>query len=181
MKLYYLFPWCWICLLWFGFLMVLGNLWSYSRIGEKWTSFEEWKCVGKQNGSGWMAIRSFVFFWTEISFLIRRMSAGQEYTLGNSHAITGPTVTQSPGKAKSHARFSWDDCAYTRAQLWLTLCDPMNCSLPGSSVCGISQLRIPEWVAVPSPRGSSWPRELTRVSCVSFITGNVYCWASGKA
>ena len=41
------------------------------------------------------------------------------------------------------------------AQLCLTLCDPMDCSLPGSSVHGILQARILEWVAMPSSRGSS--------------------------
>ena len=39
--------------------------------------------------------------------------------------------------------------------LCLILCDPMNCSLPGSSVHGILQARILEWVAVPSSKGSS--------------------------
>ena len=43
-------------------------------------------------------------------------------------------------------------------QLCPTLCDPMDCSLPGSSVHGILQARILEWVAMPSSRGSSWPR-----------------------
>ena len=43
------------------------------------------------------------------------------------------------------------------AQSCLTLCDPMDCSLPGSSVCGILQARILEWVAMPSSRGSSVP------------------------
>ena len=37
------------------------------------------------------------------------------------------------------------------AQSCLTLCDPMNCSLTSSSVHGIFQARIPEWVAFPSP------------------------------
>ena len=41
------------------------------------------------------------------------------------------------------------------------LCDPMGCSLPGSSVHGILQARILEWVAIPFSRGSSQPRELT--------------------
>ena len=40
-------------------------------------------------------------------------------------------------------------------QLCLTLCDPMNCSLPGSSVHGILQTRILEWVVMPFSRGSS--------------------------
>ena len=46
-------------------------------------------------------------------------------------------------------------------QSCLTLCDPMGCSLPGSSVIGISQARILEWVAISSLRGSSWPRDRT--------------------
>ena len=37
------------------------------------------------------------------------------------------------------------------AQSCLTVCDPMDCSLPGSSVLGIFQARILEWVAIPSP------------------------------
>jgi hypothetical protein len=41
------------------------------------------------------------------------------------------------------------------AQLCLTLYNPMNCSLPGSSVHGIFQARILEWVAIPFSRGSS--------------------------
>ena len=42
------------------------------------------------------------------------------------------------------------------AQSCLTLCDPMTYILPGSSVHGILQARILEWVAMPSSRGSSW-------------------------
>ena len=46
-------------------------------------------------------------------------------------------------------------------------CDIMDCSLPGSSVHGILQARILEWVAIPFSRGSSWPRDWTRVSCIA--------------
>ena len=42
-----------------------------------------------------------------------------------------------------------------------TLCDPMDCSLPGSYVQGIPQVRILEWVTMPSSRGSSWFRDWT--------------------
>ena len=45
-----------------------------------------------------------------------------------------------------------------------TLCDPRDCSLPGSSVHEIFQARILEWVAISFSRGSSWPRDRTRVS-----------------
>ena len=48
------------------------------------------------------------------------------------------------------------------------LCDPMNHSPPpGSSVCGILQATILEWVAMPSSRGSSWPRDQTHISYIS--------------
>ena len=43
----------------------------------------------------------------------------------------------------------------------------MDCSPPGSSVHGILQARILEWVAMPSSRGSSWPRDWTQVSCTA--------------
>ena len=52
-------------------------------------------------------------------------------------------------------------------QSCLTLCDPPDCGLPGSSVHGFLQARILEWVAVPSSRGSSRPRDRTCVSCIA--------------
>ena len=55
---------------------------------------------------------------------------------------------------------------------YLTLCNPMDYSPPGSSIHGISQARTLEWVATSSSRGSSWPRDWTYVSCVSCIAGD---------
>ena len=52
-------------------------------------------------------------------------------------------------------------------QLCLTLWDPLDYSPPGSSVHGILQARILEWVAMPFSRGSSWPRDQTQVSCIA--------------
>ena len=46
-----------------------------------------------------------------------------------------------------------------------TLCNPVDCSPPGSSIHGILQARILEWTAIPFSRGSSWLRDQTRVSC----------------
>ena len=51
------------------------------------------------------------------------------------------------------------------------LCDPTDCSPPGSSAHGILQARILEWVASSSSRGSSWTRDWTHVSCISGIMG----------
>ena len=50
------------------------------------------------------------------------------------------------------------------AQSCPTLCNPMDCSPPGSSVHGIFQARILEWVAISFSRRSSWPRDWTQVS-----------------
>ena len=64
------------------------------------------------------------------------------------------------------------------AQSCPTLCDPLDCSPPGPSVHGILQVRIPEWIAIPFSRGSSWPRDQTLVFCIAdkFFT----IWAIGK-
>ena len=58
-------------------------------------------------------------------------------------------------------------------------CDPMDCSLPGSSIPGISQVRILEYVAISFSRGSFWPRDKTQVSCIAgiFFTD----WATREA
>ena len=71
---------------------------------------------------------------------------------------------------------TWCSCINIcmRAQLCLTLCDPMNCNLPCSSVRGILQPRILEWVAMPSSRGSSRLRNQAHISCLAgrfFTTG----------
>ena len=64
-------------------------------------------------------------------------------------------------------------------QLHPTLWDPMDCSPPGSSVHGISQARIREWVAIPFSRGSSQCREWI---WVSHIAGKFFpIWATGEA
>jgi len=59
------------------------------------------------------------------------------------------------------------------SQSYLTLCDPVDCSPPGSSVHGISQVRILEWVAISCSRRSSQPKNWTWVSCPSCIGGRI--------
>ena len=59
------------------------------------------------------------------------------------------------------------------------LCNPMDCSPPGSSVHGILQARILRWVAISFSRGSSQPRDRTQVSC---IAGRYFTiWATMEA
>ena len=59
-------------------------------------------------------------------------------------------------------------------QSCLTLCDPMECSLPDCSVHGILQARIPEWAAMHSFRGSSQPKDQTHISCRSCTAGGFF-------
>ena len=71
--------------------------------------------------------------------------------------------------------------AYSVAQSCPTLCDPLDCSPPGSSGHGISQAGILEWVAISCSRGSSRPRDQTHVSCVFCIADGFFTSeASGK-
>ena len=64
--------------------------------------------------------------------------------------------------------YGWIMCVHAKwLQLCLTSCDPMDCSLPGSSARGILQARILEWVSMPFSRRFSWPRDGTHVSCIS--------------
>ena len=64
------------------------------------------------------------------------------------------------------------------AQSCPTLCEPMDCSLPGSSVHGIFQAIVLEWIAISFSRGSSWPRDRTQVS---HIVGRRFTiWATSE-
>ena len=65
------------------------------------------------------------------------------------------------------------------AQSCPTLRDPMDCSLSDSSVHGIFQARVLEWVAISFSRGSSQPRDQTRISCIAGRRFTV--WATREA
>ena len=80
------------------------------------------------------------------------------------------------------ARIKWEKLVWSQCmlllfclipQLYLTLCDPMDYSPPGSSVHGISQSKILEWVAISYSRGSSWFRDGTHISWVSCIGSQI--------
>ena len=62
---------------------------------------------------------------------------------------------------------------------YVRLCNPMDCSPPSSSVHGILQARILEWVAISFSRGSSQPRERIQVSCIAGRHFNL--WATREA
>ena len=73
-------------------------------------------------------------------------------------------INEFPFHLGSHA------CMRAKSLQWCwTLCNLMNCSPPDSSVHGILQARTLEWVAISFSRGSSWPRDRTHISYVSWI------------
>ena len=82
----------------------------------------------------------------------------------HSSNAEGKGLLSGWGTKSPHA--SQHKCVLNRFSC-VRLCDPMNCSLPGSSVQGILQARILEWVAIPSSRGSSQPRVRTHISYIS--------------
>ena len=93
------------------------------------------------------------------------VSQGQEY--------------QEAGVVGSHFRscLSYSACQQVESvncSVMSDLCNPMDCNPPGSSVHGILQARILEWVAISASRGSSQPRDQTHASYVSCIGKQVF-------
>ena len=79
--------------------------------------------------------------------------------------INGPTCLLSPS-LKVTQYLPYKSMLVLVTQLCPTLCDPVDCSLPGSSVHGIFQARVLEWGAISFSKRSSWPRDWTQVSCI---------------
>ena len=71
-------------------------------------------------------------------------------------------------------------CVHAKSLQSCLLCDPLNCSLPGSSVHGIVQERILEWVATPSSKGAFPPRDELASLYVSCIGRQVLTRATLK-
>ena len=146
--------------------------------------------VKKENTVGWIhELKVVKHFWAQPTvFELRKptscFSVGQSLrpvtwylTAGNCRSVSGTRWCGSPRfclhpwgywlNVKVGSRsFPSDGSCYLVARLCPTLCHPMDCSPPGSSVHGIFQVRILEWVAISFSRGSSWPRYW---SWVSFI------------
>ena len=86
---------------------------------------------------------------------------------GAHHTEGKPALMPFPPQCglRTLHRYSWYTHASAKSpQSCLTLCDTVNCSLPGSSVCGILRAGILAWAALPSSRGSSPPRDCACVS-----------------
>ena len=78
-------------------------------------------------------------------------------------------------QSKNSVDSYWSEVAQSCPTLW----DPVDCSPPGSSIHGILQARILEWVAISFSRGSSQPRDRIQVSCIASRRFNL--WATREA
>ena len=110
----------------------------------------------------------------------------------DNHPSLAEAETESQGSETAHLELAWGRVSGGPRLVWLLrpllkplgtsicvlsrvrLCDPTGCSPPGSSVHGIFQTRILEWVAISSSRGSSQSRDRARIACVSCITGRFF-------
>ena len=107
-----------------------------------------------------------------------------------SHCFKGETSSSFvKNSSHSHLASMSPPCSAISFDLWEkksevtqlcpALCDPIDCSLPGSSIHGIFQARVLEWAAISFSRGSSWPRDWT---WVSRIAGRHFTiWATWEA
>ena len=102
-----------------------------------------------------------------------------EYVTPKYVSLTYWFELNSTKKEQKQKKFSLPSSFLSKAllfccQLCPTLCDPMDCSPPGSSVHGIFQARILEWAAISYSRGSSWPKDQTCICCISCIAGRFF-------
>ena len=144
--------WCWswnsnTLATWWKELTHLKIPWCWERLK-----------VGEWDDRGWDGWMASPTRWTWVW-----VSSGSWWWIGR------PGVLQSMGLQT--VRLDWAT-ELKFLQSHLTPCYPMDCNLPGSSVHGILQARILEWVAMPSSRGSFGPRDWTLVS-------NISCTARG--
>ena len=104
-----------------------------------------------------------------LTCLLRKLYAGKETTVRTEHRTMDffkieKRVRQGCILSPCFFNFYAEFMHANSLQLCLTLCDPMDFSPPGSCFHEIIQARILEWVALPSFRGSSQPRDATHIS-----------------
>ena len=124
----------------------------------------------------WMGARQSLFR-TLLYWLICTSRAAAFRKPGDLHCGASGRTKRLPLPAKTGFSPNYLGCCLV-TKSYPTLCEPTDCSLPGSSVHGISQARILEWVAISFSRGSCQPRDRTWVSCIGRRI--LHCWATGE-
>ena len=141
---------CWLCglppgcLVYVGLAGVCGSPHTGVGVGGEERPDHTLRCPGLQCSSihNWPSPGS----WPHLTIFL-------SVSLKNIHHFHGKHFisreSRKPVALNQREKVKW------KYQSCLTLCDPMDCSPPGSSVHGILQARMPEWVVMPSSRGSS--------------------------
>ena len=134
----------------------------------------------------WMTLLSCHLdkIWSILSNWKKRMVTPWCLSHGYHFLFKTPVISDLLSQSQEHGKsYSWawsPTCMHaTSLQSCLTLYDPMEWGLPGSSVHGILQARVLEWVATSSSRGSSWPRDRTYISCI--VRWILYHWVTWEA
>ena len=130
------------------------------------------------DGRGWDGWMASLTQWTWVW-----VNSGSWWWTGR------PGVLQSMGRKESGMTewLNWTELDSSKipcihVQSCLSLCDPMGCSPPVYSVHGIFQAGILEWFAIPFSKGSSPPRDWTRVSCISCTASHILShWTTWEA
>ena len=161
----------------------------FSSLGLPWCSVgKESACnsgdPGSIPGSGRSAGEGigypFQYSWASlVAQLVKHLPAMQE-TWVQSLSQEDPLEKRKATHRVTKSRTQLNDFHFHFfSSLGVTLCDPVDCSSPGSSVHGSLQARILEWVAIFFSRGSSWPWDWTWVSCTA---GRLFTdWATREA
>ena len=105
---------------------------------------------------------------SSISLLLNFSSLSSKGSANVLHAFLSLLLPKIPRSQISKPAAYPQACMHTKLlQLCPTLCDPMDCSLPGSSVLGLLLARVLEWVAISFSIGPFWPRDQILVSSES--------------
>ena len=141
----------------FSYLRILV-VWNFKLFYPPLSAYEQWKVS--------MSTSRLCFIFFPVFFLgLPKLSW--------SHLFNSPEWASQPA---SHC----NNCSCLVIQSGLTLCNPMDYSLPGSPVHGIFfQTRILGWVVISS-RESFQPRDWTQVSCISCTAGGFFITESGR-
>ena len=133
--------------------------------------------IGVAKSRTWLSDSTFTFYFHALEKEMATHSSVLAWRIPGTGESCG-----LPSLGSHRVGHDWSDLAAAAAvlvaQSCLTLHDPMGSNTPGSSVHGIRQAIILEWIAIPFSRGSSQPRDQTQVSCIA--GGFFTIWATGK-
>ena len=126
--------------------------------------------ISGERGQNLFPLLLFVLFWPSPDWAVpTRMSEGRPSLLHQlNQMLVSSMNTDTPASVKVERlkSISRQKCVLV-TQLCPTVSFPMDCSLQGSSIHGILQVRILEWVVIPFSRGIFLPRDQIQVSCIA--------------